>query len=370
MRIGFVGGGSGGHFYPLIAVAEELRQSGENVDLYYFGPEQYDSAELANNNITFVRIPAGKLRRYFSLLNILDFFKTAFGLLVAIGKLYVVYPDVIFSKGGFTSVPILLAARFFRIPVVIHESDSVPGRANKLARKFARYCAISFESVASEFPADRTARTGIPIRKQVREPHGNPHQLLGLDPSLHTIFVTGGSTGADRVNTLVLESLDELLPTYQILHQTGVKNEQAVRQTASQLHQGNQFLGRYVVVGSLTTEQMAAALTAASIVISRAGSTTLFEIAWHGKPSIVIPIPEDVSHDQRRNAFAYARTGAASVLEESNLRDGLLAAEINTIMTDPGRYQTMSTAARSFVIEGAAKKIADILVSIGHEHGS
>lgn len=370
MRIGFVGGGTGGHFYPLIAVAEELRESGEHIDFYYFGPQPYDQVELQKNNITFVYCPAGKVRRYASIQNFFDLFRNFFGVFVAIWKLYVIYPDVIFSKGGFTSVPVLLASRFLRIPVVIHESDSVPGRANKLAKNFARYCAISYESTTSSFPSGKTALTGIPIRRVLRTVHPAPHQLLGLNPGIPVIFVTGGSTGAERLNTLVLDSLDELLPQYQILHQTGTKNEQNIRDTAAQIYTGNQFLARYFVIGSLTTEQMSAAYSAASIVISRAGSTTIFEIAGFGKPSVLIPIPEEVSRDQRSNAYEYARVGAASVLEEQNLQDGLLASEINSIMTNSARYQEMSAAAQSFVIAGAAKKIADILVSIGHEHES
>ncbi|HEY0964752.1 MAG TPA: glycosyltransferase, partial [Candidatus Paceibacterota bacterium] len=145
MRIGFVGGGTGGHFYPLIAVAEELQARTPTPELYYFGPSPYNKDLLTQMNITYIACPAGKLRRYFSVQNFIDVFKSFFGIFIAIWKLYVIYPDVIFSKGGFTSVPILLAARFLRIPVVIHESDAVPGRANNLAKKFARYIGIAYD---------------------------------------------------------------------------------------------------------------------------------------------------------------------------------------------------------------------------------
>lgn len=157
MRIGFVGGGTGGHFFPLIAVAEKLNNSGQNPELYYFGPDAYDATALQKHQITFVSCPAGKLRRYFSIQNFFDVFRNFFGVFIAIWKLYIIYPDVIFSKGGYTSVPILLAARFLRIPVVIHESDAIPGRANKLATKQARYVAIAYDDAAQFFPPEKTA---------------------------------------------------------------------------------------------------------------------------------------------------------------------------------------------------------------------
>ncbi len=173
MKIGLVGGGTGGHFYPLIAVAESVRAIDPTIELYYFGPHPYNDDELRRLNITYVPCPAGKLRRYFSLQNFTDAFRSIAGIFVAWYKLFLLYPDVIFSKGGYTSVPILLMARFYRIPVVIHESDSKPGRASLLARKFARYIGIAYASAASYFPTEKTALVGIPIRQSVRTPH--PH---------------------------------------------------------------------------------------------------------------------------------------------------------------------------------------------------
>ena len=160
MRIGLVGGGTGGHFYPLIAVAEELNVLKSSSNLYYFGPSPYSKEDLEKNSIKYVYCPAGKIRRYFSFQNFLDLFRSFFGVFVALWKLYITYPDVIFSKGGYTSVPILTAARLLRIPVVIHESDAVPGRANKLAKSFAKYIAISYDDVAEFFPAEKNTIPG------------------------------------------------------------------------------------------------------------------------------------------------------------------------------------------------------------------
>lgn len=373
-RFVFVGGGSGGHFYPLMAIASALKekraQEGREVpDLVYMGPTPYDQAALTKHGLRFVQCAAGKTRRYASLLNILDIFKTFFGIWSALVKLFVLYPDAVMSKGGGTSVPVVIAAWFLRIPVIIHESDSVPGRANKLAATFATHIAISYTDVAAFFPASKIALTGIPIRSELLQPpRDNAAAQLGVDESIPTILVLGGSQGAERVNTLILETLDELLPSYNIIHQTGDAHINAVVETAKALITDEQLLARYHPVGFVDPVTLNDALHTASVVISRAGSTTIYETAVHGKPSILVPIPEEISHDQRSNAYAYARTGAATVMEEGNLRDGLLAAEIERIMSSREIYNASATAARSFAPQDAAGQIALALGDIADTH--
>lgn len=370
MRIGFVGGGTGGHFYPLIAVAEILRSNKPDLELYYFGPEPYNQAMLDSLQVRFVSTPAGKLRRYFSIQNFFDLFRSFFGIPVAIWKLYIIYPDVIFSKGSYTAVPVLLAARFLRIPVVIHESDAKPGRANTLAKKFARYIAISYDDAAQFFPKEKTALTGIPLRKEMMAINPDPFTGLGIPDDKPLLYVTGGSLGAERINNSVLESLTELLPDYRIFHQTGDQKVNDVRLAAQTLLSGNPLAKDYYVVGSVPVGTVSLLLDAARLIITRAGSTTLFEIAQHSKPSIVIPIPEEISHDQRTNAYAYARTGAAVVIEENNLTPHLLAEQIRSIISDPTLYQGMAAAAKQQALPEAGRTIADILLAIGTEHGS
>ncbi len=368
MRIMFVGGGTGGHFYPLIAVAEQLRATHSDTSLYYIGPEPYNRALLQELDIRFVQCPSGKRRRYFSFANILDTFKVAVGVLVAIVKLYAIYPDVIFSKGSYTSVPVVLAAAFLRIPIVVHESDATPGSANKLGAKFARYIAISYDDAAQFFPEGKTALTGIPIRQRFLEQHPDPRAVLQLPPDLPVIFVTGGSLGAERVNLLILDSLDELLPQYILIHQTGDTNKDTVVNTALARQLPSDLLERYFVYGHMSGEEMAAAYEAASLVIARAGSTSITELSLKHKPAILIPIPEEISHDQRTNAYAYARTGAASVMEEKNLTDGLLTAEINRILTTNGVAEEMAAAAARFTTPQAASTLANTLYAIAAEH--
>lgn len=372
MRILFVGGGTGGHFYPLIATAEAINErvqsAGSTAELFYMGPNPYNQNELDRVGMRFVYCPAGKQRLYFSFLNFIDKFKILGGICVAFYKLFWLYPDVVLSKGGYTSTPVVIAAWLLRIPIVVHESDAVPGRANKLAARLARYIAIAHDDVASYFPTEKVALLGMPIRKSFFNPASDPYALLGLPKDRPVIFVTGGSLGAQRLNDLILNSLDELLPEYTVIHQTGETNQENVTTAAKALITDTQLLSRYFILGSLTEEQFPAALDAADIVIARAGSGTIFEIALKQKPSILIPIPESISRDQRQNAYSYARTGASLVIEERNLTDHMLAAEVKHILQSPEVKQKMMAAAASFTSQDAAYKLADTLIGIGQEH--
>ncbi len=368
----FVGGGSGGHFYPLIAVAEALRARPEReFALYYIGPTPHEAAELDRLSIRFIWCPAGKQRRYFSLLNYLDVFKVAFGVFIAVIKLYVIYPDVIFSKGSFTSVPVVLAARFLRIPVVIHESDAIAGRANLLARSFAKAIGISYPEAAEYFPPDKTALTGIPLRAAILTPPRDPFAELGISADRPLILATGGSLGAEYLNNLLLRALPEILPHYNVVHLVSKQQLEEARLTAKTLlTEVPDLQNHYFLQGSVPGSVMAALLSAASLVISRSGSSSIHEIAYYGKPAILIPIPETVSRDQRSNAYAYARTGAAAVLEQGNLTVNLLTAEIKAIMGDQARYEAMAKAAKDFSLPAAATTVADLVTAIGIEHGS
>lgn len=368
MRILFVGGGTGGHFYPLIAVIEVLESLPERPEMYYMGPNPYDLSLLQKHKVNYIFCPAGKIRLYPSIQNFFDIFRNFFGIFTALYKLYIIYPDVIFSKGGYTSVPVLIAARLLRIPVVIHESDSVPGRANNLAKSFARYIAISYPETAQYFPANKTALIGIPIRQELRRIPNDPFSEIGIPNDLPLIYVTGGSSGAERLNNLILRCLNELLPTCRIFHQVGPNRKEQIILTAKSLITDPNLQERYFVAGNIEANAVNALISAASVVVTRAGSTTLFEIALHGKPSVIIPIPEDISRDQRSNAYAYAHSGAATVLEEHNLTETLLTSEIKSIIENPDQWKKMSDSALQFTRGDAAEKIAEVLIQIGEEH--
>lgn len=369
VRVVLVGGGSGGHFYPLMSIAEALYATGTIPKLYYFGPDAYDAPALEKLSITYVYCPAGKLRRYASLQNFFDIFKVLGGIVTAILKLFVIYPDVVVSKGGYTSVPVVIAAWLLRIPIIVHESDAVPGRANVLGAKHARYVAVSYQDTLTKFPQDRTLLTGIPMRTDLLVPPQKSVPLpFPIPGDALVVLVLGGSQGAERVNELILESLDELLPAYVVIHQTGKANFDIVQLTADQLITDPLLRTRYHPVPFMDGATLNSALHRASLVISRAGSGTIHEIAIHGKPSIIIPIPEEISHDQRTNAYAYARAGAAIVMEEKNLHDDLLRPEIDRIMQDHELYSTMGNQARAFAPQNAAQEIARMVTNIADEH--
>ncbi len=369
-RIMLVGGGSGGHFYPLMSIARELGDSAPSSELYYIGPDPYDDEMLQAHGITFVYCPAGKQRRYSSFLNYLDFFKVIWGSLIALIRLYILYPDVIISKGSYTSVPIILAAAFLHIPIIVHESDTRPGKANALAARFAHNVAISFEDARAYFKNKNVTLTGIPMRRELVAPQqSDAKTLLGIDSDMPIILVLGGSQGAERINQLILDSLDELLERYTIIHQTGKAHFDLTVLSARELISDDVLLERYRPIAFFDNPVVLNDVYhCASLVVSRAGSTSIYEIAAHGKPSILIPIPETISHDQRTNAYAYARTGAATVLEEANLTDSLLTSEIDRIMGNPTDAATMSQKALDFAPLNGATAVAEMAHTIVEEH--
>jgi len=374
MKILFTGGGTGGHFYPIIAVAEAINERVRErkllePQLYYAAPDPYDREMLVAQNITFVATSAGKLRHYFSLLNVIDYIKTGWGVLKSIIRVFFLYPDVVFGTGGYASFPSLLAARLFRIPVVIYATDANPSRVNKWAASFAAKVAISFPEAAEYFPKDKTAFTGNPVRKSLLIPaREGAYEFLKLKHELPIILVLGGSQGAQSVNEAILAALPQLVGKYQIVHQTGADNFKDVSGRAGVILADNVNAVNYKPFGYLNDLAMRMSAGVASVVISRAGSGSIFEIATWGIPSILIPIPEEVSADQSKNAFAYARSGAAVVIEQNNLTSGLLLSEIDRIVTNDEQRHKMSAAARAFARPDAAKAIADALLDIGLSH--
>jgi UDP-N-acetylglucosamine--N-acetylmuramyl-(pentapeptide) pyrophosphoryl-undecaprenol N-acetylglucosamine transferase len=373
MKILFTGGGTGGHFYPIIGVAQAINkivkeQKLLTPDLYYMAPTPYDARALFDNNILFQQISAGKIRRYFSVMNFFDLFKTAWGTIKAIYAVYKLYPDVVFGKGGYASFPVLFAAKILRIPVIIHESDSKPGRVNAWAAKFARRVAISYPTAAQYFQADKVALTGNPIRKEVSEPLTvGANEYLKLKPGIPTIFVVGGSLGSKIINDTIIDALPTLVEKYQIIHQTGKNNFTEVSTTATVVLGGNPNADNYHPMQYLNALELRMTAGVARVIISRAGST-IFEIAAWGKPSIIIPINKEVSHDQTSNAFAYARSGGAEVIEENNLGTNILIAEINRIVDNPDIWQKMAAGAKSFAQLDAAEKIAQEIIDIALQH--
>jgi UDP-N-acetylglucosamine--N-acetylmuramyl-(pentapeptide) pyrophosphoryl-undecaprenol N-acetylglucosamine transferase len=373
MKILLTGGGTGGHFYPLIAIAEELTELADkeqviDLKLYYMSDSPYDRKMLFDNKITFIKIPAGKMRTYFSIQNFFDIFKTALGALTGIISMFFVFPDVVISKGGYASFPAVFAAKILGIPVIVHESDSFPGRLNVWASKFAQHVAISWPEASMYLPEGKTALTGQPIRKEIL--HGDPnnaHEFFKLKSDLPVILVLGGSQGAEMINNIIVDTLPELLSRYQVIQQTGPNNISDVISRAKLLMENNPNISRYVAMPYLNNLATRMAAGCANIIISRAGSA-IFEIASWGIPSIIIPITNSNGDHQRKNAYNYARSGSCEVIEEGNLTSHLLVSEIDKLLSSPEKLAKMKENALAFATPTAAQKIAQLAIDIAISH--
>ncbi len=367
MKIVLTGGGSGGHFYPLVAVAEEINELVKEkklveAKLFYLAPGPYDRRALYENGIEWRHIPAGKA-------NFFGAPKIIIGILTAIWRLYFIYPDVVFSKGGWASFPVLWAAHFLRLPVVIHDSDSLPGRVTRWSAKFAIRIALSYSEAAGLFPAEKTAVVGNPIRRELLSPisHG-AYEFLRLNPALPIILVVGGSQGAMMINDTLLDILPQLLERYQVIHQAGAANLADIEKRSRFVLEQSPRPERYKLFPFLNTDALRMAAGVVALIISRGGSGAVFEFAAWGIPSIIIPIPESVSHDQRQNAFTYARSGGAVVMEQSNLTPSILLSEINRLLGNPDLLAQMKAGAITFARPDAGRKIAEEIVNLALEH--
>lgn len=367
MKIVFTGAG-GGHFYPLMAVAERIRketfvQKIPQPDFYFFSDKPYDEEALFKNDCKFVAIPAGKMRLYLSLENITDPFKTFFGCIVALVKLFSIYPDVIFAKGGYASFPTLFASRILSIPVVVHESDTVPGRTTSWAGKFAFRVALSYQEALPLYPKEKVALTGQPILDAFLPP--TDFRRVYAKKERPVILVLGGSQGSQTINGAFLEILPTLLKTYDVVHQAGKENIDQIKEFTKDLLASHEYKDRYFVDGFIN---MAIFYPKVDMVITRAGSS-MFEMALWQLPMIVIPIPETISRDQRSNAYAMASHGVATVLEENNLSPNILLSLITRILDDEGVYNGMIKNVEHFEnSRTAADVIAKELIRIGLSH--
>lgn len=366
MRIILTGGGTGGHLTPLVAVAEKLKAKlGPEANILYVGSgAKMEKDIMAENGIRAKFVVSGKMRRYFSIQNFFDLFKIPVGFLQSLWILLRFMPDVIFSKGGYVAVPIVLAAWIYRIPIMIHESDSAPGVANQFLSKFANRIAVAYPASEEYFPKEKTALVGNPIRFQVTE--GDAHilrQELGFTESRKTILVLGGSQGSKVINDAIIKILPHLLQHFQIIHQTGIDNLESVKSEAAFMgvkagHDG------YAPFGFMNANKLRDSFALADLVISRAGATFITEIAANGKAAILIPLESSANDHQRMNAYALAHIGAADVLEEGNLGEHILIENIEKIMNDDALQQNMIKEIKTFYHPQAADVIANGIIEL------
>lgn len=327
--------------------------------------------------IKFEGIKAGKFRRLYSasvlskILNLRtigpnarDVGRTVQGVGMSLKILRRFKPDVVFAKGGFVALPVGVAARMLKIPLVIHESDVVPGIGTKVLARWAQKIAVGFpERYYHEFPKDRVVFTGNPVRKEIMV----PHRLEGLarfnlTDELPVVLVTGGSSGSREVNDAVVSGLQQILETAQLIHLTGEGEYDHVKFQVSRLGDIKQ-IHRYQPFGFLTSD-MALALSAADLVISRAGANTIAELATLKKPTVLIPNTEMAGH-QMVNAKVLARAGAARVLNSQGLTGEKLAREIRRLVGDQQELDRLGKSIGEFSKPDAAQALAEIILSVG-----
>lgn len=314
------GGGSSGHVTPNIALMPKLKEIGYEIN--YIGSRNgIEKRLIEKEGIPYYPISAGKLRRYFDLKNVADIFRVAEGLWQAVAVIKRLKPDVIFSKGGFVSCPVVWAASICRIPIVIHESDITPGLTNRLSMPFARKVCYTFPESKKHIPDDKGVLTGIPIRQSLM--YGDRKEgkkICSFHDDKPIIMVIGGSQGAESINITVRSSLELLLKEFQICHICG---------------KGNIDIESVGITGykqfEYVNDEQPHLFAMADIVISRAGSTTIFEILSLRKPNLLIPLSKKSSRgDQILNARSFEKQGYSMVLEEEKL-DG--ASLVNCIKT-------------------------------------
>lgn len=369
-RILLVGGGTGGHVYPLVAVARAIQAQKPDATLLMLGDGPYLARAAKEAGIPYRLIMAPKLRRYASAGNVFDLFKIPFALVQSFWRLFWYMPDVVFAKGGYTGVFPVLAARFFLIPVYLHESDSVPGLANRLLAKRSKLIFTAFPSADQAFAQMRkpTLLVGNPIRPQlvgVARDAGLAAFQLPIDKK--TIFITGGSQGAQQVNDLILNGLVQIVQKgYSVIHQTGDKNFADIKKAIEQYisdgkdSYGPQITAQYRVYPFLDEGQLAAAYGAADVIISRAGAEALSEIGLIGKPCIIIPLAGSAGDHQLFNAGELAKYGAV-VIDGANATPQILLSQIDRLM-DPAVAADISQKIRAFAKPDAADRIASALI--------
>jgi UDP-N-acetylglucosamine--N-acetylmuramyl-(pentapeptide) pyrophosphoryl-undecaprenol N-acetylglucosamine transferase len=362
-KIVFTGGGSGGHIFPLIAVAREMRVLEKDVKFIYVGPiTQSDNIFLEGEGFETYPIFSGKLRRYFSFENIIDFFKIPIGIVQSFFLLFVKSPDIIFSKGGFGSVPVVLAGWLLRIPIIIHESDVVPGLSNRVLSVFAKKILVSFPKT-QYFSLKKMEYTGNPIRKEIlkgnREEAISKFKLIGGRPIL---LILGGSQGAKPINDKIISFFPHLISEkFEIIHQVGERNYEDYKKEL-EANYPETSMRYYHLVDFLRENDLADAMAVSDIIVNRSGSGSIFEIAAVGKPSILIPLPHSAQDHQLRNAYAFAENGAAVILEEENLSLNLFIKTLEHLFSYPNKLEIMSQQAKKFSKIEAAQRVAEIIL--------
>jgi UDP-N-acetylglucosamine--N-acetylmuramyl-(pentapeptide) pyrophosphoryl-undecaprenol N-acetylglucosamine transferase len=369
MRVLISGGGTGGHIYPALAVAAQLRTT-YDADILYLGSDDGLEMQLVPAaGFRMATIKAGKLQRYFSLKTIKGIARVPVGMTQAIGIVREFRPDVSFTSGGYVAVPAGLASKMNGVPLLLHQQDVPPNLSNKLIAPLATRISIAFEASQKYFPAHKTLLLGNPIRQEILNVRKLSIQQarinLNLDPELPLILVTGGSQGARYLNQVVVRALTELLKTCQIVHISGQKLFDETRTLADNTtaELDTVLKQRYRLVPYLSDE-MPMALQAAALVVCRAGAATLSELAVLEKPSLLVPLPPSLGiSPQEINAENFRNAKAAEVVHNDALTPEVLIIRVQR-MLNSARLLEMAQALKGFARPTATRDIVETVVQM------
>ena len=327
-KIVMTGGGTAGHVTPNIALFDSLQKDG--YEIHYIGSyEGIEKGLIEDKKIPYYGISSGKFRRYRSWKNLTDPFRVLHGFFQARRLLGRIRPNVVFSKGGFVSVPVVMAAKTRHIPVIIYESDLTPGLANKLAMPSATKVCCNFPETLPYLPKEKAVLTGSPIRQELL--HGNKQaakDFCGFTGDLPILMVMGGSIGSVYINNAIRGCIDTLLTKYQIIHLCGKGN---IDESLKDKKGYAQF--EYI------SENLPDLFAAADLVVARAGANSICELLALHKPNILIPLSRNASRgDQILNANSFAKQGFSAVLEEEEVTSEKLMATIDDVMAHRSKY--------------------------------
>jgi UDP-N-acetylglucosamine--N-acetylmuramyl-(pentapeptide) pyrophosphoryl-undecaprenol N-acetylglucosamine transferase len=355
MRFVIAGGGTGGHLFPALAVGEVLNERGHEV-LVFISEKEVDAlATRDRSDFRFEKIPGIGMPKILSpaFPAFLWRFSRSLGLC---GKIYSEFqPDVVLGMGGFTSTAPILAGRMRKVPTFVHESNAIPGKANKLNARLADTVLLGLEECSRYFSPGKSHVTGTPVRRTLKViPREEALSVFGLSPGKKTLLVMGGSQGARGINECVSTAMTLLADLdLQLIHLTGKADEARIREFY-------ESQGVYAYVSAFC-HQMEHAYSAADVAIARSGAASLAEMAFFGIPSVLIPYPYAAEDHQTLNAEVFARANAAVLLHEKDATGETLGEKLHEILSDTSQLRAMSEQARKLAPVDAAKRVADIV---------
>lgn len=364
-RVLLVGGGTGGHTSPLLAIAEALRANAPDVQLLFLGGLRGQEGRLVPEaGIPFHAVPLPSLRDPQSRVALLGTIaRLPLAFLDALFRILLFRPRVCVTSGGVVAIPVVLAARAARVPVYLWAGDALPGRASRLLGRFCARIGVTFEQARTAFPPSRAEVSGTPIRASLlRWTRERAREAMGVPPDAALVVITGGSQGSERVNEAVFVALPRLLRRAYVLHVTGEAHHGRAQARESTLPED--LRERYLPRAYLRDE-MGAVLAAADLVVGRAGSSSIAEPLAFGTPLVLIPFGAAMEGHQEANARAAAEAGAAIVVRESQLDPDRLVAEVSGLLDDGARLERLSRAARAAGRPNAASDVAGAILRLG-----